>query len=650
LDVALPVAVMLCGAFWLGGPTARSPGAVVHRQVISAEPSASNATLWFYDWVARALAQGLPIARPDGVCAPHGTTLGGDFQGWADAILAAPLMHALPFPAGFNLFLALIPVLGGLASYYALRSLTQRRLLALAGACLFGFNSYTATAIAQGRPGVALIAIIPLFLAAWMKATEDMTKQAACWALIAGFLAGLAVYFDLVYALTCWLLGALLLLGRTLVPPQRAWREWPGVAAVLALVVCIGTSAPWLYQATVLQERFPAPSAELVNPERSLQAPAWVDGSLRELDPHLLPPWDAELWRFTWAFVQDRGRHVTALRAADPGPPASDLDAMAGHALAPTWFLQDGGAPDEPRGMPPLPWLVPLTFALALVAGSRAWGWAIAALALYSLTLGPSLPLPLELSDMPGSTADGQLRLPLWYAARFFPGIGELIQPSRVVPSVLLAVTVTLVVSLEVLARRSKDALTRFWPIAPSLLWPLVAAALLVAVGRSQHRHAATLADPVSWEPWTFHERLAGELGPGAIIELPLGLGRTLGGFQAIHGRARADQHRDAVLELRRAAPPPSCYQEPLLTTLWSLGRDPEAPAVLNAGEVSSAAQAGFRWVVVYADGYEVMERYGIHHELERIQSTLDSSLGPPVHADDRIEAYELPTSASRGR
>ncbi len=642
VDGLLPLLLLTAGALWVGGPLARRPGAVVSNKLFSLEPIDYGATVWFYDWVAQALSRGVSILEPDTVCAPTGTTLGNNFPNWGDAILASPLMGLLPFPLDYNLWLAAIPVLGGLAAYAALRCLTERRSLALLGAWLFGFNAFSAFQAVLGRPSLALVAILPLCLGALWTATRRRGASAVAWGFGAGLLAGLALHFYVLYALLAWLLGGLVQLGRLLRPHPDSDRRWTAAVALAALVGVSLSATPYLYQATALQPRFPAPRVE-VDQQAGEVAPAWALGSPEPVEQRLLGPWEPELWAFTWAFVRDRLGSVGEPSTPSPGMAADSLESMARHALPYTFPWRGAGPRGDPAGVLPLGWLAPLVLLLALAAGPRAWGWVAVTLALWLLCLGPWVTEPEGLRSTPLLVDGRRLRLPLWYLVQVLPEAGSFLKPARLFPGFLLSLVVTLTVSLDSLARRSQPWLARRWAPAPTLLWPGLAAGLALASGLAMAKLGRELDDTTPFEPWAFHQQLADDPRPGAIIELPLGMGQATAGFQTIHGRARAEDHRDTIAAQLQGEPSPAdCYRLPLLQQLWDLGRGAPLPERLDPQRIEQARQAGFRWVLVYPEAYRRLERRGLRYDAEAVRALLETSLGAPVHQDDDIVAYGL--------
>jgi hypothetical protein len=640
LDLLLPSLVLLLGALWLGGPTARHPASMVSAKLTGLLPLDYGATAWFYQHVAGAISGGHPVVSVPELCAPTGTTLGNNFPNWVDAIVAAPLVGGLPFPTGLNLWLALLPVLSGLAAYAALRALTPRRSLALLGAWIFGFNAYSAYEATMGRPTLALLAIIPLVLAVWLRATSSRGKPLLGWSIGAGLLAGLALHYYVLYAIVAWLLAGLVWLGRLLAPPAGTGRRSLLLAALLALVTAGLTAAPYLHQATVVQPRFPAP-ATVPDDQAGPGALIWTAGQARATAEGPLAPWDPDLWAFTLAFARD---HLGGERAS-PSPISAEqsLDEMARHALPLSYPWRGAPLRGDPAGLLPLPWLAPLVLLLALAAGRRTLPWLAVWGLLWVLSLGPWLTDLEGLHSAPVLLEGQRLRLPLWFLAEHLPEAGSFIKPNRFFPGFLLGMVLCLTVTLDLLATRGERWVAAAWGPARHLGWPVLVGLLLVITGLAQGRVVAQLDHSLPYEPWPFHQRLAQEPGDFAIIELPLGLGQGLAGFQAIHGKRRADDHHDALAAQQAGEPPPDdCFELPLLSRLWELGRGRVTPRILDPADLAQARDAGFRFIVLYPEAYPALATRGVRYELGTVRAVLERSLGAPVYEDEHTVAWEL--------
>jgi hypothetical protein len=649
-DGLLPLALMVVGTLWISGPVATSPHLVASRKLFSLQPIDYGATVWFYDWVARALTSDATILEPSAVCHPTGTTLGTNFPNWLDAILAAPLVGGLGFPTGYNLWLAAIPVLAGLAAYAALRCLTRHRSLALVGAWVFGFNGFSAYQAIMGRPSMALVAILPLFLFAWLAATSRRGWPGLLQALGAGVLAGMALHLYVLWALLCWIFGGLIWLARLISPPEHTQRRHLLLAALLALGAAGVTTAPYLYQATVLQPRFPAPGISAVPVAEDGAVPPWTAGSSSPVEQRLLAPWEPELWSFTLAFARDRLQHLGEHSEPAPGLRDESLQELARHALPLNFPWRGAEIRGDPAGLLPLAWLAPLVLLLAVLAGPRAWPWAALTLLLWSLTLGPWCMDAEGVRAAPMLVGGQRLRMPLWFVVQAMPEAGSFLKPGRLFPGFLLAMVVTMTVAMDQLSARTRPWLERLWAPAARLAWPALAVVILLTSGWAQARLVGQLDDSVSLEPYPypFHQRLAEQADGTAIIELPMGLGQALAGFQPLHGRARADDHHDAIAAQKLGEPPPpDCYRLVLLHTLWDLGRTGGHDGPIEPRELTQAHQAGFGWILVYLEAYPPLARQGVPYDLDRILGSLEAALGEPAFEDERMVVYKLGSGSS---
>ena len=137
----LPVGIMMGATITIFGEAWTRMHSLVIGGGNAVTPSDVNGTMWFYWWVTQAQSRGVEQTTPDVICAPTGQSLGSNFPQHVDALMASPLMSSLPTPMAFNLFVCLIPVLGGLSAFAAARWLKVGWGGAMMVALLFGFNS-----------------------------------------------------------------------------------------------------------------------------------------------------------------------------------------------------------------------------------------------------------------------------------------------------------------------------------------------------------------------------------------------------------------------------------------------------------------------------------------------------------------------------
>ena len=639
-DILAPLGIYAALALTMLGDLARSPGAVVARQFQTLRAEDYLGTVWFYWWTHDALSRGHPILHPDVVCAPGGTSLGRNFPNWVDAFLAWPFFHWLPFPASYNLFCTAIPVLGALSAYWALRTLTRQRALAGLGGALFGFNAYSFAEIVAGRPSTALVFVIPLFLAVWLKALSTPGRRAWGWMLLAAPTAALVVYYHPIYTVICALLAVGTGLARWIWPWPGVSRWRPPLAGGVTGVLGGWLTTPYLYQITALQGRLSTPS------HHHLAAPS----------PHLLPPWSLDLWRYLVLLAQMEW-HRWVNTGGSPPPQGNPLieaeiwQRMVGLSLPVDHLWREGAALTDPSYMLYPGFLVAAVLLLAALGGRRALGWMGLAAAFYLLTLGPwaawRAPSPTEFALTGGS----RLRMPTWYLAKAVPATMTFLKPYRVFPGLLLALSAALVIALDTLPRRVTGRWSSLTPRLPWLRRAMVLLGILL-VGTALLRVGAALTRTrflVRYRPNPFHLQLAADPSAGAIIELPVGLGHVLAGFQAVHGRPRSEGHHDEIAALKgQQEAPTACYRLPLLQALWHLGRRPSAaePAAvphLTPQLFRRASASGYRHLLVYLSAYPVLEEQGLHYDVELVLQTLVDLLGEPEYRDEALVAFSIP-------
>ena len=647
----LLVALVAYGAstLILGGELARLPFSRVSAAYYSTQPEDYNGTVWFFAWVRRALRQDLDLLYPDTVCAPMGTSLGTNFPNSIDAIMASPLM-GLPFPGSYNLWLAMVPVLGALAAYLALRAAACRPWVSLLGGWLFGFNAYSIFHLAAGRPTLGLLFVLPLFLAALLTATRLKGWKAALGALLAGLAGALAVHFYVLYGLLAFLMGLGIWLARLLRPPASSSRRTVALVGAATLLVAGFFSATYVYRATILQPRLAtASSVELAQAaeQASLQG---ARSSAR------LRPWSPDLWRFLGQVVRDQlPKPEGEGPVVDPAYREQEIQALTAHSL-PVDYGFDASLPaSHPKRALPQPWLLPLVLLLGLAGGRRAWPWVAATALLYLLPLGPFALLTRDQHLVPWLVGGDQLRLPGWYALQLLPVLASFAKPERLFPGLLLALVMTLGLALEQLQARSRGWLerVRISTRGQGILWAVAAGLLLLGAALPLHERAGLLQQVRPFEPHPFHQQLADMPGNFAIVELPMGLGHGLAAFQLVHGKRRVGDHHDALGALRAGEPPPlGCFQLELAHVLWTLGRDEGAGGAppLTASILARAWRQDIRYLLVYPEAYATLAGHGVRADLQTVQEQLDELLGPAVYSDDLLVAYSLDPALSRGQ
>ena len=186
-------------------------------------------------------------------------SLGSNFPQHLDALMASPFVGHLSWPMGFNLFVALIPVLGGWCAYMGSRWLGLSRPLSLMVAVLFGFNSLSIHELTNGTPPSALVFTMHLFAAAWIRCLTTRGKHCLEWIVIAGITAGIAIQHYVLYAFIAALFAAGSLVKFAVFPASGVSRKRAPIAGFFVVLLGVMIAAPYLNQ--LLSERRPMPAA-----------------------------------------------------------------------------------------------------------------------------------------------------------------------------------------------------------------------------------------------------------------------------------------------------------------------------------------------------------------------------------------------------
>lgn len=393
LDWLVPIAVLMAISIAVMG----DGWTQMHRVIIGGgnptTPSDVNGTLWFYWWVANAMERGVDLMQPDVICAPTGQSLGSNFPQHIDAMMAAPFLNNLPFPAAFNAWVTLIPVLGGIAAFWGARWLGVGRMLALMVAVLFGFNSLSLHELANGKPPSALVFTIPLFVCAWIKCLTAHGKRTFFWIGVAGLATALAIQHYVLYALVAAFFAAGSLALFTVNPAPGVGRKRALLAGALVVFIGLSVSAPYLQR--LLGERRPMPSA---------MAPKLSDPSI----------------------LREQAESINA-----------------GYILG----------VDENEDLPrraAFPTVLTLASILLLPFGGRRHRrWLAAAVGFYLLSLGPMAAISVR-PEVEWLTIAGRgVPLPTWWLNQAFPFSIQFFHPCRVFPMVVFCAAMSVATGLQ---------------------------------------------------------------------------------------------------------------------------------------------------------------------------------------------------------
>ena len=577
LDGFLPLAILFALSVRVMGDGWTKMHSLIIGGGNATTPSDVNGTLWFYWWTSTAQNRGVDRLTPDVICAPTGQSLGSNFPQHIDALMAAPFFEYLPFPAGFNLWVVLIPVLGGYAAWLAARWLGLGRAMALMVAVLFGFNSLSIHELANGKPPSALVFTLPLFIGSWLKSITTQGRAALVWIVVAGFAAALAIQHYVLYALLAAFFAAGTLAVFSIRPSPGVGRRRMVIASAMVVLIGLSFSAPYLKR--LLGERRPMPAA---------MAP-------RISDPAVIRE-QAESIDVGYIFGVDEDEDLPR-RAAFP---------------------------------------VVLTIAALLLipfGGPRHRRWLLAAGGFYLLSLGPMAAISVR-PEVEWMTIAGRgVPLPTWWLNKVFPFSIQFFHPCRVFPLVVFTSAMAVGTGLQYWSRN--------WTKKPALLLGGLALGITsIGFAHVQAQGGLHLLS-APWTPHPFFTEIGTAETKGSLIEFPLGLGHATAPDQLIHGWKRSESHHDFIAALKANERPEDCYQLSIFDPLWTLsqGTATEGPSPRDKDE---AIRSGFRYLVVWRAGFDVLRQAGIDIDREQSIRTLRTWFGEPSIADDQLVVWTL--------
>lgn len=204
-------------------------------------------TLWTFDHVHQRLVEGVPLSEPVATLfLPEGLDLArAQGMAWADAVLAAPLLHLLGTPGFYNLHVVLTLAGSFLGAWLVLRLAGSPPAWALALAGTVVVNPFVIRELFEGRPTQVHLLFHCLFLAALLALIQRRLP-----AVVAGVLGGLALAAAcLVYwfsGAAVGLLGALVLAVEVVLSRRRDLLLGGLALAATALGACAFVAAPVL--------------------------------------------------------------------------------------------------------------------------------------------------------------------------------------------------------------------------------------------------------------------------------------------------------------------------------------------------------------------------------------------------------------------
>jgi hypothetical protein len=169
---------------------------------------------------------------------------------------------------------------------------------------------------------------------------------------------------------------------------------------------------------------------------------------------------------------------------------------------------------------------------------------------------------------------------------------------------------------------------------------PLAIIVTVLGFGQVNAQGGMTILS-ADWKSHSFFEQLANADTPQAILEFPVGLGHATAPHQLIHEWRRSESHHDYIAALKADERPEDCYTSPIFDSLWPLsqGRDVAGP---SPSDLTDAFHDGFRYLVVYKAGFDVLRQAGIAIDRARSIRTLRRSFGTPLINDRDIVVFAV--------
>ena len=97
----------------------------------------------------------------------------------------------------------------------------------------------------------------------------------------------------------------------------------------------------------------------------------------------------------------------------------------------------------------------------------------------------------------------------------------------------------------------------------------------------------------------------------------------------------------DTVAGLKANQRPEDCMQSSIFDSLWAMSRG-DLEARPNPEQLNEATESGFRYLVVWRAGFDVLRQAGIDIDRERSIRSLRTVLGAPIVSDDQIVVWTL--------
>ena len=354
--------------------------------------------------------------------------------------LTLPLQMFFSVLTASNVVFLISFALSGLAMYLLTRSLISNSLVSFLSGVIFAFSPYTLAQAMDGHTNLTTTWIIPLYTLCLIKSLDLDTKREKKFPVLGGLFAGLQLYSDFTY--TTFLLVETAFILAFFIFRLSSFKITSAVSVLkhsvknLALIAMVATvmSLPLL--------------AEVVRVSRTgfrVGSPLWVQNE-----------WSADLKAYLWP--PDRSTFFKAL-AYTPIRGTVEGTAFPGYTILTLVFLVIIGKlvkrPDRllERGE---------NDKIRWTGGGL---WLFLSVGFFLLSLGPSLHYDGKFQFDFWGLKNVVLPLP-WLLLHKIPLVGEVQEPARLNPFLMLSLTVTVSLFLEQLTKKFKSNKLKFALVA----------------------------------------------------------------------------------------------------------------------------------------------------------------------------------------
>lgn len=204
--------------------------------------------LWRYWWMKKLLSSLWAQTPKDWsaiiytyLCAGNYPETGNVFDLQTFSLILEPIFGD---PAYYNIKIALILFLNGIAGYALCKYLTKSPIISLMGAAVLALNPYVLSEISSGRPRQAMLFTMPLFAMYLFENYRTLSLKSALWA---GFWLGLTAAVYLYYGMAALFFGLIFLIYHLIFDRKNFTATFAKYVMVM-LVIFVLVSGPFSFR------------------------------------------------------------------------------------------------------------------------------------------------------------------------------------------------------------------------------------------------------------------------------------------------------------------------------------------------------------------------------------------------------------------